>query len=212
MAESGCLKDGNFQNLEAQQIMLGNNSLRIAGFVNIGTPGGGAQTTAATALSKNSVHIINGDIDGTDSMTVTLPALAEVPSVGDFYTFFLACKSELTAATGNGHTIKLPAAGPGGGNMFGAVKLCRIPATGIALADTTADGQTIDVRISPVPGTDEMIEMQSNDATGGGEPGSWITCTYMGLTDGTNPGWYITGEIISKTAASTGNTTFDAFA
>ena len=27
MAEVGCLKDGNFQNLQSQQIMLGNNSL-----------------------------------------------------------------------------------------------------------------------------------------------------------------------------------------
>jgi hypothetical protein len=212
MGEIGCLKDGNFQNLEASTIMLGNSTLRVAGFVNIGTAGGVAQTTAATSLVKNSVHIINGDIDGTDSMTVTLPALAEVPAVGDFYTFLLACKSELTAGTGNGHTIKLPAAGPGGGNMFGAVKLCRVPVAGTALADTTADGQTIDVRVSPVPGTDEMIEMQSDDATGGGEAGSWITCTFMGLTDGTNPSWYITGEIISLTAASTGNTTFDAFA
>jgi len=208
MGEVGCLKDGNFQNLETNGLFVGGRSLRAAAYSNLGTIGDAAAAgnlIPATSLTENGVHIIIGN-GTTDKVTVTMPALAAVPAIGTFYTFVLGARSTTANGGGNGHTIKLPAAGAGGGWLCGSVRLVR--ATGGA---AHASNTTELVHIFPLSGTDEMIEMQSDDATGGGEPGSFITLTYIGLVDGTNPGWFVDGTIVSSTVASTGATSFAAW-
>jgi len=205
MAEVGCLKDGNFQNLETNGLHVGGRPLRAAAYTNLGTVGAGkagANLIAATSLTPNAVHVIIGN-GAADSVVVTMPALAAVPALGTFYTFVLGARSTSTDSGADGHTIKLPAAGPGGGWLCGSVRLVRATA-GAAHASNTTEL----VHVFPLSGTDEMIHMQSNDAVGGGEPGSFVTLTYIGLVDGTNPGWFVDGTIVSSTIASTGANSF----
>ena len=211
MAEVGCLKDGNFQNLQAQQIMLGNNTIRISGFVNLDSGGGDAEAVAATGLTKNAVHIIGGDLTN-GAVTVTLPTTTAVPDVGDFYTFLIGGKS--TAA--GGHVIRCGAATD---KIVGAVQYIRIPATGLATANfgttAAANDQTNAVYITPNHDTttDDQINLDADIADGGGVEGSWVTFTYIGTpltTDGTLFTWYVTGQIISVDPNGTGAAVFGA--
>ena len=141
MAETGCMKDANFQNLEAQQIMLGNNTLRVSGFVSLDDGGTNAEAVAATGLTPNAVHILGGNLTG-GTITVTLPTgAANVPNVGDFYTFLIGIKST------TGHTIQI---GTANDKIVGAVKYIRVPATGLATAGgTLGTDQTSAVYITP---------------------------------------------------------------
>jgi len=212
MAESGCMKSGNFQNLEAQQIVLGGNTLKVAGFVNIDNGGADANAVAATGLTVNAVHIIGGN--GTTGATiVTLPDVDNVPNVGDFYTFLIGEPS--TAA--DGHHIRTASAGVAGGILVGSLEYIRYNTeTGLALAKFGSTGaandQTSAVYIAPVKGTSEMICLDSDIADGGGLAGSWVTVTYIGTPDKTNPTWYINGQVFSIDPNGTGEKVFKVFA
>ena len=210
MAEPGCLHDANFQNLEAQQIMLGNNTIRVAGFVNLDSGGTNAEEVLATGLTKNSVHIIGGNLTA-GAVTVTLPTATAVPNVGDFYTFLIGAKS--TASSG--HVIKC---GDANDKLIGCVQYIRVPAIGVATATFgstgSANDQTNAVYITPNQDTttDDLVSLDADVANGGGVEGTWITFTYVGTpitADGTLHTWYLTGQIISIDPNGTGAAVFD---
>jgi hypothetical protein len=209
MAEVGCLRDANFQNLNAQQIMLGNNTLRVAGFVNLDSGGDDALAVPATGLTANSVHIIGGNGTG-GAVTVTLPTGTAVPNVGDFYTFLIGAQST------TGHEITIGAATD---KLVGGLQYIRVPATGLASAVISAAGaatvETNAVYITPNQNTttDDRVFLDANAADGGGVEGTWITFTYIGTpytTDGTLHTWYMAGQIITIDPNGTGAGVFIA--
>ena len=61
MAESGCLKDANFQNMEAQQIMLNNTSLVAPlvqqGKITIDAGDGSEADVTLTNANANSIYV-----------------------------------------------------------------------------------------------------------------------------------------------------------
>lgn len=208
MAESGCMQDANFQNLQAQQIMLGNNTLRVAGFVSLDSGGTDAAAVAATGLTVNSVHIIGGNLTS-GAVTVTLPTGTAVPAVGDFYTFLIGGKS---TATG-GHTVKCGAATD---KLVGGVQYLRVPTTGLATAGgTLGTDQTSAVFITPNQDTttDDLVNLDADIADGGGVEGTWLTFTYIGTpltANGTLHTWYLSGQVITSDANGTGAAVFGA--
>jgi hypothetical protein len=220
MGEVGCLKDGNFQNLETAELHLNGNRLNTTTYVSIGGIAAEVQNIVATDLTKNAVNIINGN--GTDhGSTITLPSKAEIATlglvVGDFYTFVVGSQS---TASG-GHIIMADAAADGAGAgayLIGGVRLIRAAAGTVAAnlcADATAatpvTGPAV-TSVYPIYGTDERIVMQFDDGTGGGGSGSHVTFRYMGAFGlGTTVHWMLSGEILSNTAVSTGVTLFTAF-
>jgi hypothetical protein len=214
MAETGCLKDGNFQNLETEVLEVNGNRLRVSSYVTLGATGSGNTAVAATSLTKNAVHILNGNL--TDASTkVILPSKAQCASfglvAGDFYTFVVGLRS--TAAIG--HTISTDAADDtsgAGAYLLGGVRLIRA-ASGVANAASGNSAPTEFSSIWPVTATDEMVVMDADDAVGGGEAGSWVTFRYVGNIGANSiPGWMLSGEIISVTPASTGAACFIPFA
>ena len=212
MGESGCLRDASFQNLEAQQIMLGNNTLRVTGFVNIDNGGATASAVVATGLTKNAVHIIGGNLTG-GAVTLTLPTGTAVPNVGDFYTFLIGAKST------TGHVIKC---GHANDILVGGVQYIRVPASGLAnqygqdgTAANKAASQTNAVYITPNQNTtaDDLVKLDADAADGGGVEGTWLTFTYIGTpatTDGTKHAWYLSGQIFTIDPNGTGAAVFDA--
>jgi hypothetical protein len=97
MAETGCLKDGNFQNLEAQQIMLGTASLVAPlettgknAFDTITTGTGDGVTVTLGEEHLNSIYYIN-PVGGRKSANqfIKLPILDDC-SAGDKIIFYLA--------------------------------------------------------------------------------------------------------------------------
>ena len=220
MGEVGCLKDGNFQNLETQDLLLDGNRLNTTKYVSIGDNTAADIPILATGLTKNAVHIINGN-GGNHGTTITLPSKAEIATfglvIGDFYTFVVG--SESTRAIG--HTIrtddKVPDGGLGnadgtGAFLIGGVRLIR-SAGGVANATSGNDQPTELTSIYPQYGTDELVLLKADDATGGGGGGSHVTFRYMGQFgpgSGDTVHWKLSGEILSASAASTGATTFAA--
>ena len=95
MAEVGCLKDGNFQNLEASRIMLGTSSLAAPLETNgknvldiVTTQTGGDHNILLNATHLNSIYYITAARAG-QAAFIKLPLLTEC-SPGDKITFFLA--------------------------------------------------------------------------------------------------------------------------
>jgi hypothetical protein len=214
MAEVGCVKDGNFQNLETNNLFLSGNSLLTSTYVSIGGIADDQVAVAATGLTKNAIHVINGNLT-TAGTKIILPSKAQVATfgleIGDFYTFVVGVRS----TRAGGHQISTDAADDGGGAgayLLGGVKLVRA-ASGVANA-ASGNNQPIEVsNIWAVTGTDEMVVMDADDAVGGGEAGSFVTFRYLGNIGANSiPGWMLNGEIISTTAATTGVATFIPFA
>ena len=208
MPEIGAMSDQSFHNLHAQNFQLGTNTLRVAGFKSLDSGGADAHAVAATGLSRNTVHIIGGNLTS-GAVTVTLPTGTATPKIGDFYTFLIGCKS---TATG-GHIIKCGAATD---KLIGGVEYIRVPATGLATAGgTLGTDQTSAVYLTPNQDTttDDLISLQADEANGGGAEGSYVTFTYIGTpmtTDGTLHTWYISGQVFSQDPNGTGATIFDA--
>jgi len=103
MAEVGCLKDGNFQNLQSEQIMLGNSSL-VAPLASTGKNVLDTITVPSAAAARdftldsthlNSVYYITG-ARATNAQIIRLPNLS-VASPGDKITFF--CSTEPTSVS-----------------------------------------------------------------------------------------------------------------
>ena len=208
MAEAGCLRDANFQNLQAQQIMLGNNSLRVAGFVSLNSGATAAVTVPATSLTANSVHIIGGDgaaagAAAGGAVSVTLPSGTAVPNVGDFYTFLIGAKSINT-----GHRIIL--GDTTNDKLVGGLQYIRVPNTGEIVG---AAQNAVYITPNQSTTTDHRIVLDADLDNSGGVEGTWITFTYIGTpwtTNGSEHTWYISGQVISDDVDGDGTAVFIA--
>ena len=130
MGEVGCLKDGNFQNLETQQLMLGGSridaSLESSGILQID-----AAATGAIEFAKNSILFMSAV--NTDARTITLPELSTLQD-GDKFLFIIgiAMNGGVTA----GHTLQISTAGTDGPKIVGSVMLSH---TGVDTATIYSD-------------------------------------------------------------------------
>jgi len=198
MGEVGCLKDGNFQNLEVSStFMQGGNLLKVAGYKLItSTAAGGA--TAAADLKPNGIHFCAVDAAANvaaNNMTITLPTAGAGIKSGDFFTFVITRGS--THATG--FTITTAAAD----KILGVVDVIHVTAADvISLANRqNTDGAARDENNMDFAGNctdagiNSVVLRQAANHAGGA--GSIITLTYVGNPDGTNAIYLATGRLVS---------------
>ena len=210
MAEVGCLKDGNFQNLEVSStLMQGGNVLKVAGYQLITTTGAG-ETTAGSDLTPNGIHFLAVDAAGdvaANNETITLPAAGTGLNIGDFFTFVVVRAS--THATG--FTITTAA----DDKIVGVCEL-RSVADAAIVADPTARGgastavtNNLDlVGDISAAGVNKIVLDGGSGTDVAGAAGTQITLTYVGNPDGTNAMYYVSGTITSIDPNGTAATTF----
>ena len=210
MAEVGCLKDGNFQNLEVSStLMQGGNVLKVAGYQLITTTGAG-ETTAGSDLTPNGIHFLAVDAAGdvaANNETITLPAAGTGLNIGDFFTFVVVRAS--THATG--FTITTAA----DDKIVGVCELRSVAAAAI-VADATARGgasravtNILDlVGDISAAGVNKIVLDGGSGTDVAGAAGTQITLTYVGNPDGTNAMYYVSGTITSIDPNGTAATTF----
>ena len=210
MAESGCLRDASFQNLDVSStLMQGGNKLKVAGYKLITTTAAG-DTTAASALTPNGVHFLAvdaaGDV-GTNSETITLPAAGTGLDIGDFFTFVVVRASN----TAVGFTITTAA----DDKIVGVCELRSVAAAAIEehITDRGAVGTAATNHLGlcgdiSATGVDSIVLNGSNSGDVAGAAGTQITLTYVGNPDGTNAMYYCTGTIVTLHVASTSAGTF----
>ena len=210
MAEVGCLKDGNFQNLEVSStLMQGGNVLKVAGYQLITTTGAG-ETTAGSDLTPNGIHFLAVDAAGdvaANNETITFPAAGTGLNIGDFYTFVVVRAS--THATG--FTITTAA----DDKIVGVCELRSVAAAAI-VADATARGgastavtNNLDlVGDISAAGVNKIVLDGGSGTDVAGAAGTQITLTYVGNPDGTNAMYYVSGTITSIDPNGTAATTF----
>ena len=210
MAEVGCLKDGNFQNLEVSStLMQGGNVLKVAGYQLITTTGAG-ETTAGSDLTPNGIHFLAVDAAGdvaANNETITLPAAGTGLNIGDFFTFVVVRAS--THATG--FTITTAA----DDKIVGVCELRSVAAAAI-VADATARGGASTAATNNLDlvgdisaaGVDKIVLDGGSGTDDAGAAGTQITLTYVGNPDGTNAMYYVSGTITSIDPNGTAATTF----
>ena len=210
MAEVGCLKDGNFQNLEVSStLMQGGNVLKVAGYQLITTTGAG-ETTAGSDLTPNGIHFLAVDAAGdvaANNETITLPAAGTGLNIGDFFTFVVVRAS--THATG--FTITTAA----DDKIVGVCELRSVAAAAI-VADATARGGASTAATNNLDlvgdisaaGVNKIVLDGGSGTDVAGAAGTQITLTYVGNPDGTNAMYYVSGTITSIDPNGTAATTF----
>ena len=123
MGEVGCLKDGNFQNLETQQLMLGGSridaSLESSGILQID-----AAANGAIEFAKNSILFMSAVND--DARTITLPELSTLQD-GDKFLFIIGIA--MNGGANAAHTLQISTGGTDGAKIIGSVMLSH---TGVA--------------------------------------------------------------------------------
>ena len=210
MAEVGCLRNGNFQNLEVASVfMQGGNKLKVAGYQSITTTAA-AETTAASTLTANGIHFLAVDAVAdvsTNTETITLPAAGAGINVGDFFTFVVIRAS--TAAVG--FTITTAT----NDKIVGVVDVVHVTnTTVVSLANRqNTDGDPRDENNIDYAGQCDATGVDSIVLRGGtgdnaGEAGSVLTLTYAGNPDGTNAMYIATGRLISSDPDGTNAGTF----
>ena len=211
MAESGCLKDASFQNLEvASTFVQGGNKLKVAGYKLITTTAA-AETTGPTGLLANGIHFLAVDKAadvGTNTETITLATKGAGLEVGDFFTFVVVRAS--TAA--GGFTITTAA----DDKIVGVCELRSIAAAAILQDATKRGGKTEgdsnnlglcgDITAAGVNSI--VLRGGDNGTANAGAAGTQITLTYVGKPDGTNAMYYCTGTVVTLDPDSTTADTF----
>jgi hypothetical protein len=210
MAEVGCLKDGNFQNLEvASTFMQGGNAFKVAGYQLITTTAA-SETTAGSALTPNGIHFLAVDAAGdvaTNNETITLPEAGTGLSIGDFFTFVVVRAS--TQAVGFTITTE------SNDKLVGVCELRSLAAAAI-VSDATKRGGATDAAVNTTglvgdvsaAGVDSIILDGDSSGDCAGAAGTQITITYTGKPDGTNAMYYVTGVITTLDVNSTCAGTF----
>ena len=151
MGEVGCLKDGNFQNLETQQLMLGGSridaSLESSGALQLD-----AVANGAIAFAKNSILYMS--VINDDARTITLPELSTLQD-GDKFLFIIGVA--MNGGVNSAHTLTISTGGTDGAKIIGAVMLSHtatstallasnkmiatgVPRTSIVCTEGTTDG------------------------------------------------------------------------
>jgi hypothetical protein len=216
MAEVGCLKDGNFQNLEASSIMLGSSSLvaplETTGktvFDTVTAPAAAVgAVTQLTAVHLNSIYYITAaraaSTAGSAATIIRLPDLTGC-SAGDKITFFVAVEPDTISVD----IMQAVAAD----KVYGALPVYTACGNAAVAGDT--------VTVAPFVGSGGVRFI---DGVTGANIGSTITFTCVGgttkyLTADTTPAtsalatptlttaaknWHVSGFIVGDTTAMTG--------
>ena len=206
MGEIGCLKDGNFQNLEASTIMQGGNLLKVAGYTNITATAADASADVAAGgdLTANGIHFlaVNSAANvATFRRIITLPAAGIGLNVGDYFTFVVVRGS----ADAVGFTITTSAAD----KIVGLVEVAHVTnSTVVSQANrTNTDAAARDENNIDYAGQVDVVGSNSivlvDDANGAGTTGGKLTLTYAGKPDGVNAMYFATGRLVSDDVAGT---------
>ena len=136
MAETGCLKDGHFQNLDVEGRIHGVSTTKKS--VNTSFNSVAGETGTLTAEQSGTLFLI----EGTGNNVITLPA-PSANNVGVYYEFFLS------VAVGGGTATTIVTGGSGSNDFSGKLTL----AAGVAANPVVgASGHTLKLVSSTVAG------------------------------------------------------------
>ena len=202
MAESGCLRDANFQNIDTAVLRVNNASVAVpvenTGKLTVDVAATGSIGTAAgssAATYANSIYILAKTPSG--ARTIFLPALSTV-SAGDKIVFVVAEQS----GTGSNIVTISEATDSDTNTIFGCVTMVGggDSVTGQKMTDLIAStGDAIGVTTIAL-----SADTSGDDA---GTEGSVLTFTCIGST---TKYWLLTGIVKTLDPGSTGATFFGA--
>ena len=197
MAEVGCLKDGHFQNLEVNKLLVNNKDIRSRSTTSVVVAGGA--DLAITAV-KNTLYIIDDAAGG--ERVLTLPALSSV-NLGDFVSVHVS-----VALDDNDESYNITCSGTD--KIYGNVTV----GNAIAGSAAVANGAGLLNNVSHINVFDKAMVALSGDQDneGVGTIGSTITLTAIegsgtgsGPTTGAAAGiWWISGNLVTADPNSTG--------
>ena len=170
MAETGCLKDGNFQNLQVEGLLTGNK-------INVKNI-----TTATTVLTDaDSGCICTINVGSNVATTITLPAITS-SNIGTYYEFFIG-----TENTGGIDILTASTDDATGDTFVGAIKIEINAAWG---ADNAQDDGVFYLLAS---GDHNQINMTGAEENGAGEVGSYVRCVAISYSSAGHSLWQVTG-------------------
>jgi len=189
MGEIGCLKDGNFQNLETQQLMLGgssiHNTIESSGLLLIDT----TVAVGDTPLVANRIHYIADTPTG--ARTLTFPALSTL-SNGDKFLIVMANDADATHFI----TITAPSACIIGTVLFVPTGL-NADATKLQLpmVATQADAKSTTIKLSLT-------------AAGAGTIGTKLLFTVVGAGSAAGTHLFLSGNAVTADVDANDGTEF----
>ena len=187
MGESGCLRDGHFQNLGATKLLVNDQDIRNRLPTNVVLHG-----NAVAALAANTLYIITTAASADKALT--LPALSSVNN-GDFITIHIGV---VMADTPNTFAVTCA----GSDKIYGNVTLGNAIA-GVAAA-VNAGGGYLTNQVSNIEVHNKAAVYlggdKDNDAAG--TIGSTVTLTAIKGTS--NSVWWISGNLVAAHPATKG--------
>ena len=222
MAETGCLKDGNFQNLQSSNILLGNKSL-VAPLASQGKviidnitslTGAGDGDVTLTATHMGSVYILSGQAGG--NRKITLPALSDV-NAGEQILFLI---------TGTPHSSQITILTSSTDLFYGVVELSVAGNKATDYTDETYKGAG-QIPASNLANTAHGIKLLTGDTACDSGSRFLFTClggtsytaaeggsggTVATLTEGTTKVWLLEGNAVCDTTQPTGGSLVGAAA
>ena len=210
MGEVGCLKDGNFQNLEVSStFMQGGNLLKVAGYKQITSTGAGG-VTAAADLKPNGIHfcaVSDPAQVNAYNMTITLPTAGEGLKIGDFLTFVIT--------RGSGHATGFTITTDGADKIVGLVDVIHVTSPDVVSISNrqntdgaARDENNIDYAGNLEAAGKDSVVLRQADGNHAGSTGSIITLTFVGKPDGANAIYLATGRLVSIDPDGTNAATF----
>ena len=187
MAEAGCLRDINVNNLEATNIMLGSNSLvaplETQGKIIIDAGNGDNDDVTLTASDAGTIYVFTTDLTNS-AKVINLPALASL-KIGDQFMFIVA-----TTMGSNTATITCP----DGARIVGTV--------GMANGDVDG-GLSFSIKSVGTGPAKTNVVLTGDDGTNNaaGSAGTKILLTVVGAKSN----WLVSGFAMSADV-TTGNT------
>lgn len=182
MAESGCLRDASFQNLEASNIMLGNNTLvaplETKGLITIDAGNGSEADVTLTASQAGLIYVFTTNL--TSAKVINLPVLSAC-NIGDQFMFIVATNSTSTATITcpDGAkivgTVGMANGDVDGGTSFSIKSVGTGPAkTSVVLTGATDDG------VAGAAGTKILLTVV-------GQKSNWLVSGFAMSSDVTGP-------------------------
>lgn len=187
MAESGCLRDGHFQNLGVTKLLVNDQDIRNRLPTNVVLQG-----DAVADLAANTLYITTAA--ATADRALTLPALSTMTN-GDFITLHIG------AAMGNdAHTFALTCSGTD--KIYGNVTVGNAIAGVAAAVDASGGYLTNHVSNIEAHDLDAVYLGGDNDNNSAGTLGSTVTVT--ALKGSSNSVWWLSGNVVTADPNTTG--------
>ena len=184
MAESGCLRDINVNNLEATNIMLGSNSLvaplETKGKITIDAGDGSEADVTLTASDAGTIYVFTTDL-AAGAKVINLPALAGL-KIGDQFIFIVA-----TTMGSNTATITCP----DGARIVGTV--------GMANGDVDGGASFSIKSVGTGPAKTNVVLTGADTNNAAGSAGTKILLTVVGAKSN----WLVSGFAMSADVTTT---------